>query len=202
MDGQAITWVQILQVGGLAGVVSALFSVGVRELFEWLERKRRARYLALRLSLVLEDYYHACTGRVYDIENYHSSEGDIGRNDAGLPDLADYPADPVAWMYLNNSIADEVLSLPAAIRAIDEGIHFDINLDRQPDGPDPELTLEPLYEMAFRSIELARRVRLTHGLSETNRTRESEVRLKENQERLLQALRERRERDQLFLSQE
>jgi hypothetical protein len=135
MEGQTITWVQVLQVGGLAGVISALFGGGVKEFFEWRERKRKARYLALRLSLVLEDYYHACTDRVYDIGNYHSSRGTIGRHDVGLPDLADYPVDPIAWMYLNQTIADEVLSLPAAIRAIDEGIKFHVNLDAPQDKP-------------------------------------------------------------------
>lgn len=199
MDGQTITWIQILQVGGLAGVISALIGGGVKEFFEWQERKRKARYLALRLSLIFEEYYHACADQIYDIESFHSSGGNAGSNDVGLPKLADYPLDANAWIYLDESVADHVLSMPASIRAIDEAIIFNANLDFQPDGPDPECTLEPLFEMAFRSIRLARRIRSTHGLSEANRTQESEVRLKERQERFLQEKKHKDERHPLFL---
>lgn len=200
MEDQTITWVQILQVGGLAGVISALFSALfgglVKEFFEHRERTRKAQHLALKLSLVLESYYHACRDRVYDIENYHSSYANAGSNDVGLPDITEYPDDPVAWVYLEKTVADEVLSFPAAIQAIDEGIKFNAYSDHMPDGPDPEWTLEPLYEMAFRSIELARRVRSEHRIVETNRTHESETHLKQSRDRFLTKLTEQRERRQ------
>jgi hypothetical protein len=186
-----LTWLQILQVVGLAGavsaVVSALITGGVKEFLEWRERQRKVRYLALRIALVLEAYYHACADRIADIENFHSSRGAMGSNDVGLPDIPAYPADSAEWTVLDPSIVDEVLSLPTAICAIDDGIAFSLHMDFSPDGPDPDMTLGPLYEMAFRSIALARRVRPTHGLSEISRTRESEFRLRERHERFLQA---------------
>lgn len=200
MEDQTITWLQIFQVGGFAGIISALFSAlfggVVKEFFEWRERKRKAQYLALKLSLVLERYYYACTDRVYDIENYRSSNGHGGSNDVGLPDITEYPDDPIAWIYLDKTLADEVLSFPAAIQAIDEGIRFNAYWDSMPDGPDPKCTLEPLYEMALRSIELARRVRSKHDIVETNRTRESEAQLKQSRDRFLTKLTEQRERRQ------
>jgi hypothetical protein len=198
MDGQTITWVQILQVGGFAGVVSALFAAlfggGVKEFFEWHERKRKARYLALKLSLVLEDYYYACRDRIYSINNYSGSNGNAGSNDVGLPKISTYPEDPVAWIYIDQAIADEVLSLPASIQLIDEGISFNAYMDHVPDGTDPVWTLEPLYEMAFRSIDLARRIRLKNGLPELDRTRTSEDSLREYQKKILIELKNREER--------
>ena len=169
----------------------------MKEFFEHRERTRKAQHLALKLSLVLESYFHSCSDRVYDIENYHSSNANAGSNDVGLPDIAEYPDDPVAWVYLNKTLVDEVLSFPAAIHAIDEGIKFNAYSDHMHDGPDPQWTLEPLYEMAFKAIELARRIRSEHGLSEANRTDASEAHLKESRDRFLTKLTERRERYQL-----
>jgi hypothetical protein len=183
MEGQSITLLQILQVGGLAGVVSALVGGVINEYFEWRDRRRKVRYLALRISLILEKYYNDCAGRVVDIENFISSRGAVGANEVGLPKPADFPEDPVAWIYLDESVTDEVLSLPAAIRSLNEGIWFDVDMDGAPGGPDPTWTLGPLYEMAFRSIRLARRVRSMHGLSEIHRTDESEKWLRESREK-------------------
>lgn len=188
-----VNWVQILQIGGLAGVISAIINGGVKEFFEWNERKRKARYLALRVSLILERYYHACADRAGDINEYLDSRSNGGSNEVGLPDLAEYPSDAVSWVYLDQGIADEVLSFPAELSAINEGIYYNVNMDFDPDGPNSEWTLEPLYEMAFKTISLARRVREAHGLSTQNRTKASEVRLLERQKHFLDKLEARRQ---------
>lgn len=199
MNGQTISWIQILQVGGLAGVISALISGGVKEIFEHLERRRKARYLALRLALILENYYRACADRIYDIDLHIGSNGAAGNNFAGFPKLVAYPDDPIAWIYINQGVADEVLNLPAEIAAINDGINFNIGMDMDPDGADPDITLKPLYEMAFRSIALARKVRSKHKLSKTNRTAESEQQLRGHQEKFLKELRAREQnRSQLL----
>lgn len=201
MENQTINLLEILQVGGLAGIISALFSGGIKESFEWMGRKRKARYLALRISLALEAYYNACRDRAYEIEDFHSSRGEVGKNHVGLPIIAEYPADPEAWMYLNTNIVDEILSLPASIQAIDESIYFNVNMDSLPDGPDKEWTLEPLYEMAFRSIDLARRVRSSAGLSNTKNTIDSEIRLAKDHRDFLNNKNKRQKRDDLSLNE-
>lgn len=197
MDG-SISWLQILQVGGLAGVVSAIFGGGVKEYFEWRERKRKARHFALKLALTLENYYHACAERIYSIENYHGSNGNVGSNDVGLPVIAEYPVDQAGWIYLDQSVADEVLNLPAEIKAINSGVYFNADLDSNfPDGPDPEWTLEPLYQMTFKAIDLARRIRSSHGIADISRNKESEIRLKNRYNSFRNEQDEKRERERL-----
>ena len=65
----------------------------------------------------------------------------------GLPPLSEYPADPNSWIYLDQETVDEILSFPAEIDAINEGIDFNINVICDPDGPDPDLTIKPLYDI-------------------------------------------------------
>lgn len=192
MNLEAIPWLEILGVGGLAGVVSALFTGAIREYFRWRDRKRHARYLALRLSLILEDYYHRCVAAVYDIHNYQSSSGYLGDDISGLPPVPEYPADGEAWVYLAPGIADEILSLPARVQETNAGISF----IRQLSEATPDDTLEPLYDMAFMAIDLARRVRVAHKLPSASRTQDSEARLREDHSRFqsrLEAYHERQE---------
>lgn len=194
-----ITLFQILQVGGLAGIISALFSGIVKEYFDWLGRKRKGRYLALKISLVLESYYHSCRNVANDINDHHNTLGEVGKNFVGLPKFEKYPEDSEVWIYLDPNIVDEVLSFPAKIKAINESIFFNVNMECEPDGPNREYTLEPLYEIAFKSIDLARRIRSSANLSNIKRTVISEKNLKETQEKFSQDQAKRRERDRLSL---
>lgn len=201
MPEQTINWIQIFQVGGLAGILAGIISAfvngGIKEFLEHRERKRKARFLALQISLILENYYHACAERLYDIENFRGSNGHGGSNEVGLPDIADYPSDPSSWLYLKSEIADEVLSFPSVIRSVNSGISFNVWFDSDMDGPDPRWTLQPLYETAFRTAELVRRVRQEQGLPATNRTLESEKHLNEKQQQFLSWLRERERRERV-----
>lgn len=176
-----MAWTDILQIVGLAGIVSAVVTAGIRWWFEWQDRNRRARYLALRVSLVLEGYFNDCADRALEIETYIGSRGMGGTNYAGLPPPPEYPDDQASWMLLNQQVAEEVLSFPAHLRALDDGISFDIYMDGDPEGPDPEWTLRHLYGVAFDTIALARRVRATHGLPGITRTERKEKDLKECQ---------------------
>lgn len=174
-----MAWKGILQIVGLAGIVSAVVTAGIRWWFEWQDRNRRARYLALRVSLVLEDYFNDCANRALEIETYIGSRGMGGTNYAGLPPPPEYPDDQASWMFLNQHVAEEVLNFPAQLRATNDGILFDIYMDADPEGPDPEWTLRHLYRVAFDTIALARLVREEHGLPSIARTERKEKDLKE-----------------------
>lgn len=165
---------EILKIGGLAGVISALAGVLFKEAFEWRERHRKARFLALKLSVLLETYFRACTDRLSDIHNYVSSGGHAGENIVGLPDFPELPVDTAAaWLYLKPDVADAILGLPIEIRILDDGIRFNIDMDGDPN-VDPDWTLEPLYDVALKTLDLAKQTRRRHWLGHLTRTSDTE----------------------------
>ncbi|ODM42800.1 hypothetical protein [Cereibacter johrii] len=194
MSDGGIALVQVLQIGGLAGVISAVVAASIKEHFDGRERARKAQFLALRLSLALETYFRICVDRIFDIEDFRGSRGNGGDNHVGLPAFVAFPPDSDDWRYLKHSITDELLNFPSEVRAIDESIHFEVFMDGRgaDDGPDPEITLKPLYEVAFRSIELAKKVRDQHALPEVERARALEGRLLEKQTAFLDHLQRER----------
>lgn len=93
---EAITWVEVLKVGGLAGVISAVIASLLREVSGYLDRRRQARYLALRLSLLFERYFYTCVRHIDDLRDYVSSRGNAGDITPGLPKVPEYPSDSSA----------------------------------------------------------------------------------------------------------
>jgi hypothetical protein len=165
---------EILKIGGLAGVVSAFFGALFKEASEWMERRRKARFLALKLSVLLEEYFRACTDRLSDIEIYVSSHGQAGEIIVGLPDFPELPSDTAAaWLYLKPDVADAILGLPIEIRLLDDGIRFNTDMDGGPD-VNPDWTLEPLCKVALETLDLAKRTRRLHWLKRLTRTSDTE----------------------------
>lgn len=184
MEEQTISFIQILQVGGLAGVVSAIVGGLVREISSWSERKRKAKFLALKLALLLEGHFRTCVDQVDDLENFISSRGSAGDNKPYLPEFGELPLDADAWLYLHRKAAEEVLNFPARIEAINAAIEDDFFYGNDPTGPDPDVTLVPLYKHLFAALDLARYVRRKHRLGELTRTQSTEARMLERQNRL------------------
>lgn len=108
------------------GVATALFNQGIAW---WRETRkdnsaieREARYLAIRLAVLLEDFAIVCADAISDQELHRSSEGAAGRPHGVLPELPPYPEGD--WRVLDPEFLGRCLTLRNELKLSDGQINF------------------------------------------------------------------------------
>ncbi|NTF92617.1 hypothetical protein [Rhizobium rhizogenes] len=98
-----------------AGILSAAVTASLTALGSYLHRRSQARYLALRLSILMDQYFHRCLGYISEATDYNASSGTRGQLITSVPVPADLPSDAEAWLNLKSRLADRTLSMEPRI---------------------------------------------------------------------------------------
>ena len=94
-----------MKVGLTAGVVTVLVNHAVGNVKDRASTSRDARYLALRIAVILEKFAAECADRLFDMAELHNSPD----KNRAIPPLAPYP--PAAdWKALVPALASRSLS--------------------------------------------------------------------------------------------
>lgn len=108
-DGWAI--VAAAAVGAVASMLGAYLK-------DWLEARREKRsmareaiYLAVRVSVILEEFAGVCAEYVEDQNLFSQSKGSCGTPHSVLPDLELYPEN-TDWRVFETNLLSRVLSFP------------------------------------------------------------------------------------------
>jgi hypothetical protein len=76
---------------------------------------REANYLAIRVSVILDEFASDCSAYIGDQDLHSQSEGDAGTCHAALPELKSYPED-ANWKVFSQKILGRVLSFPNQVK--------------------------------------------------------------------------------------
>lgn len=109
-------WATIVQTVLGAGAGTAIVQIVAPMLMEGRRRKAHARYLAMRLSVILEDYASKCVDFI--VENGEAitpPDSEFPAWNSNLPKLPALPADDEGWRAIDQSLASRILSLPNKI---------------------------------------------------------------------------------------
>lgn len=106
-----------------SGVIAAGLTQAATFLFAKGNNQRQARYLALRSTLVIEEFGAACLDLVY--ENDAGEDGEPwGKQHVSLPSFEGLPDDTDGWRALPADLANRLLTFPSTIRSQQRNIDF------------------------------------------------------------------------------
>src|SRR4051794_16715332 len=97
MIPQFTSFGSFLAFAGTAGVISALLTQGLTSLRERLSTRREAKYLALRIAVILETFADDCLSIISGVDTARQSGGAAGQHTSNLPTLPPYPDDEKGW---------------------------------------------------------------------------------------------------------
>lgn len=150
-----------LAFAGAAGVISALLTQGLTSLRERFSSRREAKYLALRIAVILETFADDCISIISDADTSRQSEGAAGQHTTNLAALAPYPDDEKGWRALGSAFSAEALGFPNLVRAYQQSINFTWQV-ADPDDAQSECE-EASAVLGHRAWALAKSLRLNHG---------------------------------------
>ena len=123
-----LNWTSVLKLAATTGVFTTILTLGGGWLHDWWRDKSRnkteAKYLALRLAVILEKFVSGCVYRVWH-DNADMKEG--RELDYNLPTLESYPPDSPDWKSFhagNQKLAGQVLSFPNEITSAELACEF------------------------------------------------------------------------------
>ena len=150
-------------VFGLAGVFVGAFLAWARESWsERVARKRRARYLGMRVLCILDEYVVRCTEVVMD-SGQRNEDGYLQTRIA-LPPPPSFPSD-VDWNSIDHELMYLLLSLPSRAEAANR-IVAAVSENAFP--PDYDEVYEERHfqyaKLGLAANDLAREVRRTYGI--------------------------------------
>ena len=113
---------QIISLVGATGLLSAFLNQFASLYFSSRTTKRKGKYAAIKLSVLLDKFALDCAEIMQDIDNAHSSGGHVGHFHTDLPEFKEYPKE-IDWESLDARLAFDVLSFSNEVtirnRAID-----------------------------------------------------------------------------------
>jgi len=123
----------ILTLAFSTGLLTAVFN----QLIGWsrearherLGTERDARYLAIRLAVILERFTIDCAEAIAAQDMYNQSDGNAGAAHGTLPDLPPYP-DEADWKALEPDYLARALTLRNELPLSDKAIAFWEDIDR------------------------------------------------------------------------
>jgi hypothetical protein len=129
----SLPWIEVLKLILGTGIVAAI----VTQLISWIRESRKelisstrdARYLAIRIAVILEGFAIACAESISQYDFYKQSAGHAGKRHGVLPQLQDYPAD-ADWKALDPALGARALTLRNELPLSDSAIEFWENVDR------------------------------------------------------------------------
>lgn len=155
---------------GLISAFSGLVGVIVGTVLPWFRdernNKRRARYLAIRVVCILDEFLEKCTNVVGDDGLCYGQRDAAGCLQAQIaqPNGLPFP-DDVDWKSIDHGLMYRILALPSRIEADNRVIAFFWDISGPPDFD--EYFEERQYRYAclgLNAAELAQALRRTYGI--------------------------------------
>lgn len=144
-----------------AGLVSVIAGWGLQTFVAYLDRRRRANFLLLQLSVMFQAYSSE-RHRAYAQHKYHEDTGGhAGKPIGSLAELPTFPDMPDVWPLIDTKLSDRVLqfNILVAQRSTTAGYYLDtvgeLNFD--------QILLDHL-EMGYKAIILSQDLRYSAGL--------------------------------------
>ncbi|RQR30707.1 hypothetical protein DIE22_23465 [Burkholderia sp. Bp9142] len=158
-------WLDLLKVGGVAGIVSSVVTLSWNELREARVSRREARHVALTVALSLESYardarlmmHHAVwaaeeAGR---LQSYEPIRGVV------LPPFV-FP-EPIDWKWLKHNVASQLREFPAMLHSTRQALSAEWEY-----GDPIDRCVEVEFECAkaaVRALELSHLTRARHDVA-------------------------------------
>jgi hypothetical protein len=148
------------------GLVTALFT----QMIGWFrdfrkersEQVRSATYLALRVSVILEQFSLNCAHALDEIETHDSSGGTAGQKHRKLPTLEAFPTD-LDWKSLAPRLASRVLTMQNELELAARQIRTVWDVTADEDAAD-EACGDAIGVSGFRAWDLAKNLRRDYRL--------------------------------------
>jgi hypothetical protein len=112
-------WMDLLKVGGVAGIVSSVVTLGWNEFREARASKREARHVALTVSLSLESYARDARLMMHRADWARQEAARLQQYDplrsVALSEFAF--TEPIDWKWLKHKVASHLREFPAALHS-------------------------------------------------------------------------------------
>ncbi len=169
-----MTWIEFLTLAASAGLLSAAFSAGMSAIGALVRQRRHARYLALRVAVQMDSYFHECLDRISEINDYNASGGHAGQQHFSVPSPPEPPTDDAGWINLSPKLSDRALSFRVRVDYMNSGIRNDLEHDAgPPEDRDMSRTLTHLYQTAQDAYLLAQDLRHMYDFEQLEHSRKS-----------------------------
>lgn len=158
-------WMDLLKVGGVAGIVSSIVSLSWNELREARVSRREARHVALTVALSLESYARDArsmmnradwaTEEAGRLQTYEPLRG------VALPPFV-FP-EPIDWKWLKHNVASQLREFPATLHSTRQSLSAEWEY-----GDPIDWCAEVEFECAkaaVRALELSHLTRARHDVA-------------------------------------
>ena len=150
---------QFLTLAASAGIISTVLTAMLNSVGHWWNQSRQARFFALRLAVIFENYSSACVDAITDHFNAEGSRGNIGEYAFLLPEPPALPDANELWPLLDHDAAERALSFDTDVRGFNAGVRFEVEVIGE---PDHDRVVAELFATAKKSLILARDLRHRH----------------------------------------
>lgn len=155
---------------GVVGIVAGASMVWLKEWFtsRW-HQKKQARYLAVRMVCILDDFVDGCVEVVKDKGVYTRDQN--GQETLGLgvkePDLPTFP-ETLDWRSIDHKLAYRILSLPISVKAAGDATSFAFSeIAGPPDYEEGfEMRQEQFAKLGLKVTSIARDLRRKYDIPE------------------------------------
>lgn len=169
-----MNWTEFLTLAASAGLLSAAFSAGMAAIGAHFTRRRHARFLALRVALQLDAYFHECGRRIGEIKAHDASGGHHGTLFLDIPLPPEPPEDETGWINLNPALSDKALSFSSRVSYMNGAIQSDLEHHVGPDDDvDTSRILTYLYQISQDAYLLALHLRSDYNFSQLDHSEAS-----------------------------
>ncbi len=155
-------------IGFVGVIIGALLAPGIEWFRSWRSSKRNARYLAIRVTCILDDFVSKCVEVVND-DGERDNEGYYSYP-TRLPDIQPFPEN-LDWKSIHHKMMYRILILPSKIKDAVNAINF--ACDHYISPPYDDLGPERQYEFAglgLYAAQLARDLRQTYDMPEEEKS--------------------------------
>ncbi|PLZ02446.1 hypothetical protein CY652_09975 [Burkholderia sp. WAC0059] len=161
-------WMDLLKIGGVAGFVSSVVTLGWNAVRDGRMRRRESRHTALTMAIALECYAREAMMMMHRVDWARKEAGRMQHSDPlrgiGLPDF-EFP-EAVGWTWLRHKVAAQLREFPARLHTARQSL-----LQEWECAEPPEYGDAVAFECAGaakRALELASLVRTQHGVAPRN----------------------------------
>jgi hypothetical protein len=149
-------------IGFIGVIIGALLAPGIDWFRSWRSAKKNARYLAIRVICILDEFVGKCVEVVGD-DGDRDNEGYYNYN-SKLPTIDSFPEN-LEWKSIHHKMMYRILILPSKIK--DAFNHIDFACDHYISPPYDDLGPERQYEFAVLGLyaaTLALDLRKSYGM--------------------------------------
>ena len=190
---------------GLISTASGLFGVVIGAALPWLRdawnNKRQARYLAIRIVCLLDEFLDECTNVVGDDGLCSGQRTADGCLEAQVSQPKSLPLpDDVDWRSIDHGLMYKILALPSRIERDNRSIAFEAEHSFPPDYS--EFFEDRQYRYACLGLDVAaltKTLRSTYGISEQERSEWDPVGYLVKEKARIENCREERDKQSSFL---